>query len=94
MIIGVDRVLPQRTAHKYSCTVGDHLVHVHIVAGSRPRLEWVNHELRSPLVGHHFFPGLDDDIGNFGIKQANIPVDLSGGSFDQRHRPDKCPVGH
>ncbi|MBV6465853.1 MAG: hypothetical protein PGMFKBFP_01139 [Anaerolineales bacterium] len=89
VVVRVDAVLPELSAHDLRGAVGDDFVDVHVVAGPRARLEGVHDELIVPPPGDDFVRGLDDGRGPLVVEQAEVAVDFGGRPFDRRHGPDE-----
>jgi len=93
MVVGVHAVLPALTAQKLCGAISNHLVCVHVVAGSGARLEGIDHKLFIPTTVHHLLRRLDDRVGDLWLQQTQVAVNLGGSKFDHPHRPDESPPG-
>ena len=93
VVIWINPVLPQLSTQELGGAIGDHLVCIHVVTGSRPGLEGVNHELVVQFSIDHFLGCLGDGIRPLYIQQSQFAVDFGCRSLDKRHRPDERPPG-
>ncbi len=90
MIIRVDAIFSEFSAHDLRGAVRNDFIGVHVVTRPRARLDGIDHKLVIPFPVYDFLRSLDDRVGAVMIEQAKITIDLSRGAFDHRHRPDKC----
>ncbi|MNX91467.1 hypothetical protein D3C86_1235480 [compost metagenome] len=89
VVVGVDRgVGAQLLAHQEVGAVGDHLVHVHVQRGARPRLEGIHHDLLVPLAVAYLLGGAVDGVRLLGREHAKRSEDAGRRLLDDRQRVD------
>jgi hypothetical protein len=54
------------------------------VAGSRTRLERLDHKLVVPLAGYDLFSCQNDGLGPLGVEKPEVPVDCGCGALDDQ----------
>ena len=70
MIVGVDWLLvfaDQRETENFVGAIAEHLIGVHVVAGTSAGLKRINHPLVSQRAVQTFIGGLNNGIGQFGL---------------------------
>ena len=95
MVVRAHRLLGvvERVAQDLVGAVGDHLVHIHIVAGARASLEGIDYELAGVLAVEHFLRSRDNRACALLVEQPKVAVDLGRRALDQGLRPHKGRVG-
>ena len=83
VVVGMDRMAAGRFAEQLGGAVGQHLVGIHVGAGSRAGLEDVEGEVRVQVAAHHLRRGRGDRLGAPFVEQAKFEVDLGGLLLDQ-----------
>ena len=90
MVIGVNEVLARTASQQLRGPVGDHLVGVHVVAGSGAGLERIHHELRIPLHVHDFLGGLGNRVHQIGgSDRSTIHLAVSASIPDRNSPPQR-----
>ena len=93
MIIGVDHVVSAfGQSQVLECTVGDHLIGVHIRGGAGAALDHIDYKLLVQLAGNQIIAGLGDGGGLFEIDGAKLQIGLGRRLFDKGKRADQ--LGH
>ena len=77
------------SAQQFNCTVGEYLVHIHVVRRARPGLKRIHHKLRLQPACQHLCSRAADGAGNAPVQQPQRAVHISRRMLDGRHRPDK-----
>ena len=81
VVIGVDRLFFVEAVAfgQFDGTIADDLVRIHVRRGSGPGLVHADRELVVVLSFRHFAGRGHDGLGDFGLQEPQIAIDLSGG---------------
>ncbi len=82
VVVGMHGPAAEGFAEQLAGPIGDHLVGVHVGAGSGAGLEDVEGEVVVQIADDHLFSGVHDRQGGALVDQAELPVDLGGMFLD------------
>jgi hypothetical protein len=72
MVIGMNAIRAQLSAHELRGAVCNDLIGVHVVAGAGTRLDGIHHELVIPFPVDDFLRSPDDRVGAVIVEQRRV----------------------